>query len=163
MHQRKPSFGVKIVLSVFVFFCAWPYWICIFKSLPFKRKIYGRRVLKWITQRHLLMFALVNLLVPLFNAQKKNVLNYFFACVVSRSPAPDEHWLCLFTTMLICTALGIFLWLIFKWDVASVFFNLHVVSKSPAEISTPISSVLELWSCANLHCLENMAHDCSNL
>ncbi len=46
---------------------------------PFRRKIYGRRVLKWITQRLLLTFAFVKLLAfgPLFNAPKKHVLNYF--------------------------------------------------------------------------------------
>ncbi len=40
--------------------------------------MYGKRVLKWITQLDLLMFALIKLLVftPLFNA-KKHVLNYF--------------------------------------------------------------------------------------
>ncbi len=84
LRQHKPSFGVIIVLSVFikdaqwrisavkvwtVIFCTWPYWICIFRSFPFRRKIYGRRVFKWITQRNLLTFALVKLLVfaPLFN------------------------------------------------------------------------------------------------
>ncbi len=54
------------------FFCTWPYWICICRSFPFRRKIYGRRVFKWITQRGLLTFALVKLL-----AQIKYVLNYF--------------------------------------------------------------------------------------
>jgi len=60
-------------------FCGWPYWICICWSFPFRREIYGRRVFKWITQRDLLMFALVNLPVfaPLFNAQKKHVLTHF--------------------------------------------------------------------------------------
>ncbi len=57
--------------------CTWPYWICIWRSLSFRRKIYGRRVFKWITQQDLLMFALVKLLVPLFNVQKKHVINYF--------------------------------------------------------------------------------------
>ncbi len=53
-------------------------------------------------QRDLLMFALVKLLVfsPLFNAQK-TCLKLFWACVVSRSPAPDEHRLCLFVTVII--------------------------------------------------------------
>ncbi len=42
-------------------------------------KMYGRRVLKWITQRALLTFVLVKLLVfaPLFNDPKKHVSNYF--------------------------------------------------------------------------------------
>ncbi len=44
-----------------------------------------------------------------------------------------------------------------KWDVVFVFFNLCVVSKSPAEISTPIGAVLELHSRANLPCLVNLA------
>ncbi len=39
----------------------------------------------------------------------------------------------------------------------SVFFNVHIVSRSTAEISTPISAVLELRSCANLPCLVNLA------
>ncbi len=43
------------------------------------------------------------------------------------------------------TALGVLRWSICKWDVASVFFNLRVVSKSPAEIFTP--SAL-FWNCA---------------
>ncbi len=48
------------------------------QSFPFRRKIHGRRVLKWITQRDLLMYTLVKLLVftPLFNNQRKHVLKY---------------------------------------------------------------------------------------
>ncbi len=61
------------------YFCARPYWILICRSFPFRRKIYGRRLFKWITQRDLLTFVLIKLLVftPLFNAQKTHVLNYF--------------------------------------------------------------------------------------
>jgi len=60
-------------------FCGWPYCICICRSFPFRRKIYGRRVFKWIRKHDLLIFALVNLLVfaRLFNAQKKHVLTHF--------------------------------------------------------------------------------------
>ncbi len=32
------------------YFCTWPYWICICRSFPFRRKMYGRTVLNWITQ-----------------------------------------------------------------------------------------------------------------
>ncbi len=46
--------------------------------------------------------------------------------------------------------LGTLHWSICKWDAPSVFFNLRIVSKSPAEISTSIGDVLELRSCANL-------------
>ncbi len=53
----------------------------------------------------------------------------------------------LFATPLICTALGILRWSICKWDVASVFFNLHIISKSPAEISTPIGAVSASLPC----------------
>ncbi len=61
------------------YLCAWPYWKYFYRSFPFRRKIYGRRILKWITQRDLLTFAFVKLLVyaPLFNGPKKHVLNYF--------------------------------------------------------------------------------------
>ncbi len=54
------------------YFCAWPYWICICRSFPFRCKSYGRRVFKWITQCVLITFALVKLLAfaPLFNASK---------------------------------------------------------------------------------------------
>ncbi len=38
-----------------------------------------------------------------------------------------------------------------------MFFNLHIVSKSPAEISIPIGTVLELRSRANLSCLVKLA------
>ncbi len=38
-----------------------------------------------------------------------------------------------------------------------LFFNMRIVSKSPAEISMPISTLLELHSCANLACLVNLA------
>ncbi len=38
-----------------------------------------------------------------------------------------------------------------------MFFNLRVVSKSPAEISTPIGAVLELCSRANLPCLVKLS------
>ncbi len=55
--------------------------------------------------------------------------------------------------MLICAALDIVCWTICKWHVASVFFNLHIVSKSPAEIYPPIGAVLELRSRTNLPCL----------
>ncbi len=60
-------------LIEYAFFCSL---IC---SFPFRCKSYGRRVFKWITQHVLLTFALVKLLAfaPLFNAQKKHVLNYF--------------------------------------------------------------------------------------
>ncbi len=51
-----------------------------------------------------------------------------------------------FATMLICAALDIVCWTICKWHVASVFFNLHIVSK-------PIGAVLELRSRTNLPCL----------
>ncbi len=60
--------GVNTVIFV-------PYWICICKSFPFRRKIYRRRVFKWITQRDLLTFALVKLLA--FVLLFKHVLNYF--------------------------------------------------------------------------------------
>ncbi len=63
----------------------------------------------------------------------------------------------LFATTLICAALGILRWSICKWDVASVFFNLRFVSKSPAEISIPIGALLELRSRANLPCLVKLA------
>ena len=39
----------------------------------------------------------------------------------------------------------------------SVFFNVHIVSKSPAEISPPIADILELRARANFHCLVNQA------
>ncbi len=60
------------------YFCAWPCWICICRSFPFRRKMYGRRVFKWITQCDLQKFALVKLLAfaPLFYI-KKHLLNYF--------------------------------------------------------------------------------------
>lgn len=38
-----------------------------------------------------------------------------------------------------------------------MFFILHVISKSPAEISMPIGAVLELRSRANLPCLVKLA------
>ncbi len=48
-------------------------------------------------------------------------------------------------------------WSICKWDVAPVFSNLCVVSKSPAEIPPPIGVVLELHSHTNLLCLVKLA------
>ncbi len=61
-----------------------------------------------------MQFTNVKLLVfaPLFNAQKKHVLKQ----------------------AVICAALGRLCWSLWKLDVASVFFNLRVVSKSHAEI-----------------------------
>ncbi len=58
---------------------------------------------------------------------------------------------------LICAALGMLCWSLRKLDVVSVFFNLRIVSKSPAEISMPIGAVLELRSHANLPRLVNLA------
>ncbi len=63
----------------------------------------------------------------------------------------------LFATALICAALGILCWSICKWDVTSVFFNLRVVSKSLAEICTPVWAVLELRFRTNLPCLVKLA------
>ncbi len=45
--------------------------------------------------------------------------------------------------MLICAALGRFPWSLWELDVASVFFSLHIVSKSPAEIHTH-------WCCCGI-------------
>ncbi len=42
------------------YFCSWPYWICIYRSFSFRQNICGRRVLKLIMQRDLLMFWLSN-------------------------------------------------------------------------------------------------------
>ncbi len=96
LRQCKPSFGVKKLLSGFtkhtvgnwhwkawtVYFCDSPYWICICRSFPFDQYIYGRRVFKWITQRNLIRFTLVNSLVfvALFNAQKKHALKQVVIC-----------------------------------------------------------------------------------
>ncbi len=53
--------------------------------------------------------------------------------------------LSLFATTLICAALGsLYYFGRYVNDVASVFFNLRIVSKSPAENFPPISTVLEL-------------------
>ncbi len=41
----------------------------------------------------------------------------------------------------------------------SVFFNVHLVSKSPTEFSPHISAFMELCSNANLPCLVNQAHE----
>ncbi len=77
LRQCELSFGIKIVLSELTkdaqwristwkgmdsYFCAWSY------GISFRRKIYGRRVFKWITERILRTFVLVKLLVfaPLF-------------------------------------------------------------------------------------------------
>ncbi len=65
----------------------------------------------------------------------------------------------LFVTTLICAALVILCWSIFKRDVASVFFNLHIVSKSPAEISSPIGTFLVLCSRANFPYVVKLAHN----
>ncbi len=67
------------------YFCAWPYWICISRSFPFKRKSYGRRVFKWMTQQDLLTLALVKLLAfaPLFNLLTRTrtwTLSELFVC-----------------------------------------------------------------------------------
>ncbi len=47
-------------------------------------------------------------------------------------------------------------WSLWKWN-ASVFFNVHIVSKSPAEFFPPIGAFMELCSNANLPCLVNFA------
>ncbi len=41
----------------------------------------------------------------------------------------------------------------------SVFFNVHLVSKPPAEFSSSIGTIMELRSNANLPCLVNLAQD----
>lgn len=41
-----------------------------------------------------------------------------------------------------------------------MFFNVRIVSRSPAEISTPICALMGLWSHANLTCLLNLAFCC---
>ncbi len=87
--QLQPSSGVKKLLSgfakdeqwkisyenawtvVFVLFCfcGSPYCICICRSVPFRLKMYSMWVFKLITQRDLLRFVVLNLLVfvPLLN------------------------------------------------------------------------------------------------
>ncbi len=80
-------------------------------------KMYGRRALNWITQHDLLTFAFVKLLVFAlsFNVPKKHVLKQAVIC--------SGHY----------------------GNDLSVFFNMCIVSKSPAEF--PLPSVL-LWNCA---------------
>ncbi len=39
-----------------------------------------------------------------------------------------------------------------------LFFNVRIVSKSPAELSPPIGAFMELYSNANLPCLLYLAH-----
>ncbi len=56
-----------------------------------------------------------------------------------------------------CTTLGRLRWSFWKYDVTSVFFNVCIVSKSPAEFSPRIGAFMELCSNANLSCLVNMA------
>ncbi len=46
---------------------------------------------------------------------------------------------------------------------ASVFFNVHIVSKSHAEFSPPIDAFMELLSNANLPCLVNLAQSVSRV
>ncbi len=48
-------------------------------------------------------------------------------------------------------------WSLWKDLSASVFFNVHIVSKTQAEFSAPISAFMELLSNANLPCLVNLA------
>ncbi len=84
-------------------------------------------------------------------------LNFSASCSFQRTVA-SLFLYSLFATTLICAARGILRWSICKWDVASVFCNLCIVSKSPTEISTPICAVLELCSRANLPCLVKLAH-----
>ncbi len=99
--------------------------------------VYLRRVFKWITQCDSQKIALINSLVfaALFNAPKKHVLKQ----------------------AVICAALGRLRWSLWKWDVASVFFNVHLVCKSPTEFSTPICAFMELHFNDNLPCLVNLA------
>ncbi len=60
----------------------------------------------------------------------------------------------LFATKLICAALGILRWSICKLDVLCVCYLIYTfICKSPAEMSTPIGTVLELRSRANFPCL----------
>ncbi len=89
LRQFKPSFGIKIVMSGFtqdaqwrisaekawtVIFSTWPYWICICRSFPFRRKMYGRSVLKWMTQCDLLMFVKLLVFAPFCYGTKKACL-----------------------------------------------------------------------------------------
>ncbi len=90
--------------------------------------IYGRSVLKWIMQHDLLTHA--HYLTP-----KKYVLKQ----------------------AVICTAFSRLRWSLWKWDVALVFFNVRLVSKSHAEFSPPIGAFMELHSKDNLPCLVNLA------
>ncbi len=69
--------------------------------------------------------------------------------------APKKHFL---KQAVICAALGRLHSSLWKWDIASVFFNVHIVSKSPAELSPPICAFMEMRSNANLPCLVNLAH-----
>ncbi len=118
LRQPKLSFGVKIVLSEFTKDVQWRIsaekaWTQLFapdlieNAFEFPLPIYGRRVLKWITQCNLLTFVLVKSLVfvPLFNAPKKHVLKQ----------------------AVICAALGRLHWSLWKWWFGCVC---RIVSKS---------------------------------
>ncbi len=48
-------------------------------------------------------------------------------------------------------------WSLWKDLSASVFFNVHIVSKTHAEFFAPINAFMELLSNANLPCLVNLA------
>ncbi len=89
-----------------------------------------------IKMNHAMQFALGKLLVfaALFNAQKSMSQSRMqFALLLVDCADHDGNYL-----------------------AASVFFNVHIVSKSRAEFSPPIGAFMELLSNANLPCLVNL-------
>ncbi len=106
---RKPSFGIKIVLSGFTedvqwlisaekawiyysYFCAWPYKICISRSFPLRRENYGRKVFKL---NHAMRFSNVcaSQITDIFtiNAPKKHILNCFAPEMAAITVARRKH------------------------------------------------------------------------
>ncbi len=86
-------------------------------------------------QRDLLTFALVKLLV--------------FA-PLAHLTLPKKHAL---KQAVICAALGRLRWSLLKIWLRLVFFNVRIVSKSPAEFSPPIGAFMQLRSNTSLPCL----------
>ncbi len=108
----------------------------------------ARRTWKYSFPSHVIFYLLQEIKEDLEPSTRSHVIpglskllatsSMFWPLVLFNLPWLIFFLYSLFATALIYSVLGILRWLICKWDVASVFFNLHVVSKSPVEISPPI-------------------------
>jgi len=123
IHKRHEKYWKGVETVIFAADIIW--YACIWRSLPFRRKSYWRRVYKLIMQGDLLRIAQVNLLVFGPSFAKKHVLNQTLICTHNFTLPSGLFWMCtlmLFALFSICT-----LWP----DFTDGIFDTELTSRKP--------------------------------